>query len=45
VRYALGFAILGAVYLVAGLLLAKRAERRLAELQPSTTATILGTEA
>ena len=44
-RYALGFAILGAIYLVAGFLLAKRAERRLAGLQPSTTATIRGTEA
>ena len=39
-RYAMGFAILGTVYLVGGYVLAKRAERRLAGLQPSTAATV-----
>ncbi len=39
-RYAMGFAVLGAVYLAAGFVLAKRAERRLAGLHPSTTSAI-----
>ena len=38
VRHALGFTILGVVYMAGGLLLARRAQSRLAGLQPSLTA-------